>query len=97
MKQFKEKIRKRRWDDSDGAASSSTLADASQQPTSPNLSSSSSSSSAPIDPLAEFAKAKALIQAKAAALTSRAVPIPPPQISEEDKKRQRAIEEQKMV
>ena len=84
-------IRKRRWDDSDGNPNPivSTL------PAGQNIPAASSapSSLTTINPESEFEKAKALIRAKAAALMGGAPLID----TEEERKRAKAIEEQKMV
>ncbi|XP_047139702.1 SURP and G-patch domain-containing protein 1 isoform X1 [Hydra vulgaris] len=80
--------RKRRWDDSDGNPSPVvTTLPVSQITTSP------ATSLSQINSESEFEKAKALIRAKAAALLGGAPIID----TEEEKKRAKAIEEQKMM
>ena len=82
--------KKRRWDVSSSLSlSSSTLMSSSSQ---------SSSSTAPLqDALSEFEKAKALVRAKAAALIGRGGTGALNVMSEEEQKRKKDIEEQRMV
>jgi len=90
--------RKRRWDDkNDTSGSSQPSASHSSSSSSSSSSSTQSSTGAAIDPVAEFAKAKALLAAKVAAINSSSSIPTPSVVSEEEKKRQKAIDEQRMM
>jgi len=89
-------------DDDEGEGSSSSISTSSSSGAygSHHNASSGSSSSAPplVDPKAEFEKVKALFAAKAAAVKGGCpLSSPAPAVTEEEIKRQKAIEEQKMM
>merc|ERR1719447_254979 len=94
--------RKREDNDEEGEGSSSSISTSSSSGAygSHHNASSGSSSSAPavVDPKAEFEKVKALFAAKAAAVKGGGpLTSPAPALTEEEIKRQKAIEEQKMM
>lgn len=103
LREYKRKnsnSRKRRWDDENASQSSHDTSQPSSGTKSSLLPSSSGGvpGGSTVDPMAEFAKAKALLAAKVAAINSGSTPLPTPTVlSEEDKKRQRAIDEQRMM
>lgn len=89
------KHRKRRWEDGSGGEEHDKHTPGSSSATVTN-GNASASSGPPVDPIAEFAKAKALLAAKVKALQGSAS-LPKPEPTEEEKKRQRAIDEQRMM